>query len=1099
MQYVGKVLSSVSGFYKDLNPATLTGAIDVVVIKDSSGELRCSPWHVRFGKLQLLRPSDKVVEIVVNDKPASFYMKVDDTGEAFFVLETENPVPRDIATSPIPSPVSSPAMSVKGDDEEPDFLDLNGRAKAQGEGKHAENYYSAPSDSELEDEAMSGGALGGHDGPDSWLEGGGDQLGSLGDSSSLKSKGRGGRGGHRSARRMTSVDSLLLSSSPDATDQRSEWLSARNRAGASHTPKGLRHVQSSNNVLDLLESDTASFRAQTPEDAGRSAAAEEGKNEGSGRWDYEYPSKLKRPRSVVSDTEFIYTSRSEGSMFGNDVEDGSDVHLEWDWGASVPRQDEARRVFDEHLVVQNAFSEDPLSKLDSPDAVFRYQDSYYSWRDLAPALVGFLLYKDQGAAPPLQPLADYTRISTEKPPADTRIVVEEDAARPESNCIVSGSGSAPSGSQPEKLVDNTSRASPWRWWGKSTKSTAGVNGVAPHQKQQQQQQIPQSPPSPPLLLPPATPEAKTRLTRDEGSPHTTTTASLRPKQYAKTLRLTSEQLSSLDLKYGMNKVVFRVKSNKASSEARIFMYDNSAQIVVSDIDGTITKSDVMGHLFNMVGKDWTHIGVAKLYTDIRNNGYEIFYLTARAIGQAHSTREFLRNVKQDGYMLPEGPLLLSPDRLFTSFHREVILRRPQEFKMTCLRQIRNLFGENNPFYAGFGNRITDAMSYRSVNIPVSRICTIDSTGKVKLELLPGYNSSYVEMNDLVDFMFPQLSSKIDPKYNDWEYWKVPISTTEIDFDEVIRQEEAEKAAKGAQKDNKDAPSVMQPKAGSSDPAAPNGSMALRSRPGALAPHHPSAATISAATANLATHSGQAAVAAVVPPGKGYHETVPIPVLQGSEMVALPLGGALTQLQQEGSGSSGPPWQVKESEVTVSPTSGQTRASRDMRGEGDGGLVYGQTPAAHSGLVDGIDQPTWLEQQGPGAAAVAATTAASSTLTAAPESTMYMSPMEQVRLAAMHKYAAQVTAEHAATAAARHQIEALAAQRAIGRSDPYQDAANAGAQVFGSLAESDKACHGSISSGDYLGEDDDEYLNESDISDALSSMSQEIDLNDYPYL
>jgi phosphatidate phosphatase LPIN len=36
----------------------------------------------------------------------------------------------------------------------------------------------------------------------------------------------------------------------------------------------------------------------------------------------------------------------------------------------------------------------------------------------------------------------------------------------------------------------------------------------------------------------------------------------------------------------------------------------------------------------MVGKDWTHQGVAKLYTDIVRNGYQIMYLTARAIGQA---------------------------------------------------------------------------------------------------------------------------------------------------------------------------------------------------------------------------------------------------------------------------------------------------------------------------------------------------------------------------------------------------------------------------------------------------------------------------------
>jgi phosphatidate phosphatase LPIN len=73
--------------------------------------------------------------------------------------------------------------------------------------------------------------------------------------------------------------------------------------------------------------------------------------------------------------------------------------------------------------------------------------------------------------------------------------------------------------------------------------------------------------------------------------------------------------------------------------------------------------------------------------------------------------------------------------------REVIMRKPEEFKMACLRDIRRLFEDRNPFYAGFGNRITDAMSYRSVNVPSSRIFTIDSGGEVKLELLSSYKSS----------------------------------------------------------------------------------------------------------------------------------------------------------------------------------------------------------------------------------------------------------------------------------------------------------------------------------------------------------------------
>jgi phosphatidate phosphatase LPIN len=78
---------------------------------------------------------------------------------------------------------------------------------------------------------------------------------------------------------------------------------------------------------------------------------------------------------------------------------------------------------------------------------------------------------------------------------------------------------------------------------------------------------------------------------------------------------------------------------------------------------------------------------------------------------------------------------------------EVIMRKPEVFKMACLSDIQRLFGESprTPFYAGFGNRITDALSYRSVNVPSARIFTIDSSGEVKMELLElaGYKSSCV--------------------------------------------------------------------------------------------------------------------------------------------------------------------------------------------------------------------------------------------------------------------------------------------------------------------------------------------------------------------
>jgi len=127
---------------------------------------------------------------------------------------------------------------------------------------------------------------------------------------------------------------------------------------------------------------------------------------------------------------------------------------------------------------------------------------------------------------------------------------------------------------------------------------------------------------------------------------------------------------------------------------------------------------------------------------------------------------------------------MSPDRLMTSLHREVVLRKPEVFKMACLRDIERLFGSlGKPFYAGFGNRITDALSYRSVDVPSGRIFTIDSSGQVKMELLElaGYNSSYIHMTDLVDQMFPPINifGRGAVEYTDYNFWKVGIEEVEL--------------------------------------------------------------------------------------------------------------------------------------------------------------------------------------------------------------------------------------------------------------------------------------------------------------------------------
>lgn len=81
------------------------------------------------------------------------------------------------------------------------------------------------------------------------------------------------------------------------------------------------------------------------------------------------------------------------------------------------------------------------------------------------------------------------------------------------------------------------------------------------------------------------------------------------------------------------------------------------------------RSDVLGHILPIVGKDWAQSGVAQLFNKIKDNGYKLLYLSARAIGQARITRDYLKSIKQEDLSMPDGPILLNPTSLITAFHR----------------------------------------------------------------------------------------------------------------------------------------------------------------------------------------------------------------------------------------------------------------------------------------------------------------------------------------------------------------------------------------------------------------------------------------------
>lgn len=239
------------------------------------------------------------------------------------------------------------------------------------------------------------------------------------------------------------------------------------------------------------------------------------------------------------------------------------------------------------------------------------------------------------------------------------------------------------------------------------------------------------------------------------------------------LILKSDDLKSLDLKSGKNDIVFKIAGINKQLEGSIYLYNITDKIVISDIDGTITKSDIRGHIYNMVGKDWTHSGIASLYTKIHRNGYKILYLTHRPLGQSSITKKYLRQVQQDCHSLPDGPVIHSPNGVLETVYAEVILKQPERFKIECLTGIKELFNGKSPFVAGFGNKITDVVSYKAVDIPTNRIYTINDSGQIQAEYTKGMVGTYHTINEFVDSIFPPLGNKqdVDYNYSEFSYWR----------------------------------------------------------------------------------------------------------------------------------------------------------------------------------------------------------------------------------------------------------------------------------------------------------------------------------------
>ncbi|XP_033840273.1 phosphatidate phosphatase LPIN1-like isoform X2 [Periophthalmus magnuspinnatus] len=872
-QLAGQVFVQVKELYRGLNPATLSGCIDVIVVRQPDGSLQCSPFHVRFGKMGVLRSREKVVDIEINGEPVSLHMKLGENGEAFFVKETENTleiIPSYLATSPIMS-VGEELMESqlnRNPSQRHDII-LGSSLPVQNLGPQTDGGMSKKrrkrrrrvwpdggggrrNDSEQsEDEDMFTIDLSSDEDSD---------ITRTGFCESTASENKSTRGSDSTLIKDTlsihppcglsiscpqqtfhlpsisspddsqsstpKSDSEISNQKKDNPEMLWTWGELPQAAQPSFLTENQK--QDSTSAVPIRVSDSTHFRAinhceapsltvyapQTDESQdtkeitmktaqnntavqGRvvesigvsylemeacsmsprslSDHLDGGGVSGSPMRRNDSPSKKKEKRSqhlgtdgvyldditalqpevaalyfpksdggsssVKLDSDMMMCVRSENhspqSVGSSGMDSGVDSlpdhfsdlpHVAISLcGGLTDNKEITREQFQQRAVSYQQFSENP-SIIDDPNLVVKIGNKYYNWNTAAPVMLAMQVYQ--------KPL----------PQASVENIMKE--------------------RMPKKGG---------RWWfsWRSRNNDSKSESVADAADSGE----------PSLAMSPIDRVKDDSSSDEDHRSSNVVSGSVQPEPldasssvcYKKTLRLTSEQLTSLQLREGPNDVVFSVTTQYQGTcrcNGTIYLWSWDDKIVISDIDGTITRSDTLGHILPTLGKDWTHQGIARLYHKVSLNGYKFMYCSARAIGMADMTRGYLNWVNERGTMLPMGPVLLSPSSLFSALHREVIEKKPEKFKVECLTDIKQLFYPNTePFYAAFGNRATDVYSYKEVGVPLNRIFTVNPKGELTQEHAKTNISSFGHLCEMVDHVFPVLlqdgGADVSKNFDQW--------------------------------------------------------------------------------------------------------------------------------------------------------------------------------------------------------------------------------------------------------------------------------------------------------------------------------------------
>mmetsp|Transcript_28669 Transcript_28669/g.64968 ORF Transcript_28669/g.64968 Transcript_28669/m.64968 type:complete len:425 (-) Transcript_28669:41-1315(-) len=225
---------------------------------------------------------------------------------------------------------------------------------------------------------------------------------------------------------------------------------------------------------------------------------------------------------------------------------------------------------------------------------------------------------------------------------------------------------------------------------------------------------------------------------------------------------TEEEISLLPVREGRNSLDFRVSGDILAS-AGLFCWKSSDKIVVVDIDGTITRTDVGGvlassELGQSLGLVHSHEGICEVLSGIASSGYRLLFLTARPITRADATRKYLSQVGSEEQLnMPQGALVTSALGTFNTM--TAVWKDIKAYKVQQLMQIKSLFGAaleegETCFVGGFGNHDYDAASYVDAGCEKERVFIIDEDSVIRVEGSTVTYNGYPAMLPVLQELFP---------------------------------------------------------------------------------------------------------------------------------------------------------------------------------------------------------------------------------------------------------------------------------------------------------------------------------------------------------